>query len=69
MDRVLFPDDDAESEASSTGPRVGQNYVHEIARIRDEIKGFQPIEPIENEVASPEMAQLSGGLSQLTGDY
>ena len=58
MERVLFPEDDCETEVSS-GMRVGQNYVQEIERIRNEIKGFQPIEPHDQEIASPEMAELS----------
>ncbi|XP_012938156.1 centrosomal protein of 170 kDa protein B [Aplysia californica] len=58
MDRVLFPDEDNDTDISS-GLRIGQHYVQEIERIRNEIKGFQPIEPHDQEVASPEMAELS----------
>ena len=60
IDRVLFPvEDDTDTDVSS-GLRVmptQQNYVHEIERIRNEIKGFQPIEP--HEEGSPEMLELS----------
>ena len=63
MDRVLFPDDESDgvSEVSSvSGLRPGQNYVQEIERIRNEIKGFQPIEPVDMEAPSPDMAEFSG---------
>jgi hypothetical protein len=64
IDRVLFPEEDAESDVSGMSSTERHKYYQEIERIRSELAGFQPIDhprplpPHNTDPGSPEMAQF-----------